>query len=140
MSAALEIVVADITTLEVDAIVNAANRGTAASPAVAASTARSTRPRVRRPCGTRAGRWRRAHPTRRASRHRASLELASAHGVASIAFPAISAGAYRFPLRGACEIAVAAVRAVTAAHPLPSRVVFCMYDERAAAAMRAALL
>jgi len=41
-----------------------------------------------------------------------SLELANAHGIASVAFPSISTGAYRFPIERAARIAVETVRAV----------------------------
>jgi len=41
-----------------------------------------------------------------------SLELANAHGIASVAFPSISTGAYRFPIEQAARIAVETVRAV----------------------------
>jgi O-acetyl-ADP-ribose deacetylase (regulator of RNase III) len=74
-----------------------------------------------------------------ASCYRASLELAIAHGLRSIAFPAISTGAFGYPLRDACAVAVTAVRAFVADHAAPGEIVFCMFDARAGSAMRAAL-
>ncbi|MGA2496466.1 MAG: O-acetyl-ADP-ribose deacetylase [Tepidisphaeraceae bacterium] len=69
-----------------------------------------------------------------ASCYRNSLLLAGQHGLRSIAFPAISTGAYGYPLERATEIAVREVRAFLAAHELPEKVVFCCFGEHATAA------
>jgi O-acetyl-ADP-ribose deacetylase len=63
-----------------------------------------------------------------ASCYRSCLALACAHGLASIAFPSISTGAFAYPLRDATEVAVATVVAEVSASPHPARVILCMYD------------
>ena len=65
-----------------------------------------------------------------ASCYRTSLALLRAHGLRSIAFPAISTGVYGFPKERATRIAVATVRAVLAAEPDIERVVFCCFSAR----------
>lgn len=47
------------------------------------------------------------------------------HGLASIAFPCISTGVYRYPVRPAAEIAIATCRAFAARFPLPERILCC---------------
>ncbi|SME94789.1 O-acetyl-ADP-ribose deacetylase (regulator of RNase III), contains Macro domain [Tistlia consotensis] len=66
-----------------------------------------------------------------ASAYRSSLALALQHGLASIAFPAISTGVYGFPPERAADIAIATVRDWTAAHPGLERVVFCVFGPEA---------
>jgi O-acetyl-ADP-ribose deacetylase (regulator of RNase III) len=69
-----------------------------------------------------------------ASCYRSALALATAHGVASLAFPSISTGVYRFPPERAARIAVGTVAAeVTAAPRGLLRVVFCCFSPDAAA-------
>jgi O-acetyl-ADP-ribose deacetylase len=63
-----------------------------------------------------------------ASCYRSSLALAAQHGCATVAFPAISCGAYGFPIPRACRIAVAEVRAFLAANPRPERVDLVCFD------------
>jgi O-acetyl-ADP-ribose deacetylase len=64
---------------------------------------------------------------------RAALDLAAAHGVASIAFPAISTGVFRFPAELASRVAVGTVPAEVAAAPRGiGRVVFCCFAQAAA--------
>lgn len=63
-----------------------------------------------------------------ASCYRHSLALAAQHRCATVAFPAISCGAYGFPIPRACRIAVAEVRAFLAATTLPERVDLVCYD------------
>ncbi len=70
---------------------------------------------------------------------RSSLELAERLGARSVAFPAISTGAYGFPLERATEIAVAAVVAFLEAHATPERVTFVCFDGDAARAYNEAL-
>jgi O-acetyl-ADP-ribose deacetylase (regulator of RNase III) len=69
--------------------------------------------------------------------YQACLELARAHEVGSIAFPAISTGVYRFPPERAATIAIGHVRAFLAREARPSRVVFCCFSEAAAEVYRA---
>jgi O-acetyl-ADP-ribose deacetylase (regulator of RNase III) len=134
----------DITTLRVDAIVNAANEMLApgggvcgaihakAGPQLAAACAavggcptgeaRIT-PGFRLPArqvfpaaGPFGGGGTAGEPAQLASAYRSSLHLAEEHGLRSIAFPAISTGIFGYPLRPAAKIAVEAVRAATS-HP-----------------------
>jgi O-acetyl-ADP-ribose deacetylase (regulator of RNase III) len=63
-----------------------------------------------------------------ASCYRRSIELCRVHGLASIAFPAISTGVFRFPADRATEIAVKTVVDVLAAAPHLRRVVFCCFS------------
>lgn len=74
-----------------------------------------------------------------ASCYRASLDLALDHACDSIAFPAISTGAYGYPLEAATHIAVTAVREHIIAADAGIDVVFCCFDGRALAIYRAAL-
>lgn len=61
-----------------------------------------------------------------------SLELAAAHDLHSIAFPAISTGAYGYPLDEATELAIGAVTAWMREHPdYKMEVIFSCFDERA---------
>lgn len=63
-----------------------------------------------------------------ASCYRRSLELAEEHGIGSIAFPAISCGAYGYPIDLATPIAVEMVRDFLATHKLPQAVTFYAFD------------
>jgi O-acetyl-ADP-ribose deacetylase (regulator of RNase III) len=64
-----------------------------------------------------------------ASCYRRSLELAVEHAIESIAFPAISCGAYRYPIDQATEIAVRTVQEFLATHELPKTVTFYCFDK-----------
>ncbi|MCX7853770.1 MAG: O-acetyl-ADP-ribose deacetylase [Caldilineales bacterium] len=66
-----------------------------------------------------------------ASCYRNSLRLAVAHGIRTIAFPAISTGAYGFPLPRATRIALTTVRDILAEEPSIVQVVFVCFGERA---------
>jgi O-acetyl-ADP-ribose deacetylase len=68
-----------------------------------------------------------------ASCYRRAIEICQAHQLASIAYPAISTGVYRFPANRAAAIAVAATRDALAAAPAVSRVIFCCFSEASAA-------
>jgi O-acetyl-ADP-ribose deacetylase len=59
-----------------------------------------------------------------------SLELALAHGVQTLAFPAISTGAYRFPKDRAARIALGHVLGWLRGHELPAKVIFCCFDQQ----------
>jgi O-acetyl-ADP-ribose deacetylase (regulator of RNase III) len=158
--AKLEIVVADITALDLDAIVNAANSSLLGGGGVDGAIHRAAGPdlvaecRMLRGCKTGAAKITRGYrlPARHvihtvgpvwrggghgeddllASCYRASLALAADHKLASIAFPAISTGIYRFPADRAAEIAVVTVTTALAGTPELQRVVFCCFDRDAA--------
>ena len=159
--ARLDIVVADITTLDVDAIVNAANTSLlggggvdgaihrAAGPELLPNARRSAaappaRPRSRAAIGLPARHvihavgpvWHggaRGEEDLLASCYRTALTLASQHRLQSIAFPAISTGVYRFPADRAARIAVGTVASEISAAPRGiARVVFCCFSEEAA--------
>ncbi len=158
--ARLEICVADITTLALDAIVNAANR-TLLGGGVDGAIHRAAGPGLLAECATLGGcetgaaKITRGYrlPARHvihavgpvwsgggrgeedllASCYRRSLELAAADRLRSLAFPAISTGVYRFPPDRAARIAVGTVAAELAASPRGiERVVFCCFAREAA--------
>ena len=150
----------DITTLAVDAIVNAANEQLAAGGGVCGAIHRAAGPELARacarlaPCPTGEARltpgfalparfvihavgpvWRGGSSGEAellAAAYRASLDLARAEGLRSIAFPAISTGIYGYPLEAATAIAVATVRA--AVGPPLEEVTFACFGPEALAA------
>jgi O-acetyl-ADP-ribose deacetylase len=157
----LDICVADITTLTLDAIVNAANRTLLGGGGVDGAIHRAAGPDLLVECRTLGGcetggaKITRGH--RLAAKHvihavgpvwsgggkgedellascyRTALELVIAHKLTSIAFPAISTGVYRFPPDLAARIAVGTVAGELAASPRGiSRVVFCCFAPEAA--------
>jgi O-acetyl-ADP-ribose deacetylase len=157
----LEICVADITTLAVDAIVNAANStllgGGGVDGAIhrAAGSELVTECRMLNGCKTGLAKITRGYrlPAKHvihavgpvwngggareeellASCYRTALDLAAANRLASLAFPAISTGIYRFPPDRAARIAVGTVAAEVAAAPRGiERVVFCCFAQGAA--------
>ena len=66
-----------------------------------------------------------------ASAYRRCFEVAHQHGLKSIAFPAISAGVYGYPMREAAEIALSEAWAARAAYPELERIVFVQFNEPA---------
>jgi O-acetyl-ADP-ribose deacetylase len=62
-----------------------------------------------------------------------AIELCQSHGLASVAFPAISTGVYRFPADRAADIAVSTTVATLQAAPRVSRVIFCCFSNESAA-------
>jgi O-acetyl-ADP-ribose deacetylase (regulator of RNase III) len=60
------------------------------------------------------------------------MELCQAHSLASIAFPAISTGVYRFPADRAARIAVNTVIDTLPAAPIVTDVIFCCFSEDSA--------
>ena len=157
----LEICVADITTLEVGAIVNAANRTLLGGGGVDGAIHRAAGPELLTECRTLGGcdtgsakitrgyRLKAKHVIHAvgpvwggggkgeddllASCYRTALALAAAQGLSSIAFPAISTGIYRFPPERAARIAVGSVAAEVAHAPRGlTRVVFCCFSPDAA--------
>jgi O-acetyl-ADP-ribose deacetylase len=160
-AARLEVCVADITTLAVDAIVNAANRSLLGGGGVDGAIHRAAGPELLAECRllggcetggakiTRGYRLPAKHVIHAvgpvwggggkgedallASCYRAALDLAAAHRLASVAFPAISTGIYRFPPDRAARIAVGTVAAELAGAPRGVvRVVLCCFSPAAA--------
>jgi O-acetyl-ADP-ribose deacetylase len=159
--ARLDIVVADITTLEVDAIVNAANRSLLGGGGVDGAIHRAAGPELLAECRTLGGcdtgdakitagyRLPARHVIHAvgpvwsghreeecdrllASCYRGSLNIAAAHGITSIAFPAISTGVYAFPADRAARIAVGAVTDGLDASKGLQHVVFCCFSRDSA--------
>jgi O-acetyl-ADP-ribose deacetylase len=159
-AAKLEIVVADITALDLDAIVNAANSSLLGGGGVDGAIHRAAGPdlvaecRMLGGCAPGAAKITRGYrlPARHvihtvgpvwrggghgedellASCYRASLALAIDRRLASIAFPAISTGIFRFPADRAAGIAVTTVTAALPGTPGLQHVVFCCFDRTAA--------
>ncbi len=163
----IEVVDADITTLDVEAIVNAANETLLGGGGVDGAIHRAAGPGLLAECRTIGGcptgeaRLTGGHrlkaqyvihtvgPVWRgggadegrllASCYRSSLELAARHAVRSIGFPAISTGIFGFPADRAAAIAVETVGLFRDRHGTPDRVTFCCFGEVAAETVRKAL-
>ena len=71
--------------------------------------------------------------------YRKSVALAREHGLARIAFPAISTGIYGYPLLPACRVAVHAISAELDGQALPEQVLLCMFGSAAFDAMNEAV-
>jgi O-acetyl-ADP-ribose deacetylase (regulator of RNase III) len=161
-AARLDIVVGDITTLDVDAIVNAANRTLLGGGGVDGAIHRAAGPELKAECRTLGGAetgeakitrgyrlkarhvihavgpvWsggREREDDLLASCYRRALALAAGHRLTSLAFPAISTGVYRFPPDRAARIAVGTVVAdLAATRGTVRRVVFCCFSDDIAA-------
>lgn len=74
-----------------------------------------------------------------ASCYRRCLELAAGIAAVGVAFPAISTGVFGYPAPEAANVAVATARASLSAGPWPKGVIFCCFDERSADHYRALL-
>src|SRR6266481_2965882 len=132
-STRLEICVADITTLNVDAIVNAANRtllgGCDTGSAKMTRGYRLKAKHVIHAVGPVWGGGKKGEEELLASCYRTALALAAEQSLSSIAFPAISTGVYRFPSERAARVAVGTVAAEIAHGPRGiTRVVFCCFS------------
>jgi O-acetyl-ADP-ribose deacetylase (regulator of RNase III) len=158
----MRVVQADIATLAVDAIVNAANSSLLGGGGVDGAIHRAAGPQLLEECrrlgGCRTGEakitkgydlpakhvihtvgpvWsggQQDEDQLLANCYMNSLQLAVDHGLKTIAFPAISTGVYRFPLDRATRIAVGTVAGFLKDHPEIERVMFVTFGEDAHAA------
>ena len=162
----LEIWQGDITTLDVDAIVNAANEQLLPGGGVCGAIHAGAGPELARacaavsPCPTGEAKltpgfllaaryvlhavgpvWHggtKGEEALLAGCYRHCLALAQREDLESVAFPAISTGIFGYPLDDACRVAVATVTAYLREHDRPERVVLCAFGADAVAALERA--
>jgi O-acetyl-ADP-ribose deacetylase (regulator of RNase III) len=163
----ITVTLGDITTLDVDAIVNAANSSLLGGGGVDGAIHRAAGPGLLAECRALGGCatgdakitgghglkarhvihavgpvWRdgtRDEDRLLASCYERAIALARAHGVRTLAFPCISTGVYGYPMRAAARVAVHAVARTIADSALPERVILCAFDQAAFEVLRSAL-
>jgi O-acetyl-ADP-ribose deacetylase (regulator of RNase III) len=156
MSTTLRLIRGDIAILDVDAIVNAANSTLLGGGGVDGAIHHAAGPELLNACrklgGCPTGQaritpgfrlpagwiihtvgpvWKgggKGEPELLASCYRESLKLASAHGIETLAFPAISTGAYAYPINLATAVAIESVLEFLQAGEGPTEVIFCCYS------------
>jgi O-acetyl-ADP-ribose deacetylase (regulator of RNase III) len=166
MPATIELAQGDITALDVDAIVNAANEQLQLGAGVAGAIRRRGGPSIQEECdrlggcptgsavvtggGQLSAKWvihavgpiwhggGESEEMLLASAVRAALKRADEVGARSVALPAISAGVYGFPLARAADLSIGAARSFAAEARSVSRIVFCLFDDSALAAFERA--